>query len=243
MRRSPLFGLALSMAVASFGGCAGEDAEMTAYVAPAVTTEAPRTFSVFGVFRDGRMSTPAWDELAPKLTLMLGPLALVEPDACKAAYSADLLTESAELATAIDEYSKNYGVTEPLLDRLAPAAKGDLVLVFLVAGSVRSKGHDGSQRPRPAPGPGAVRMRRATTMARGTRPDRGGFEVTATLFSPKEHAMVAAVTLHYNGTSEESAFSRVLTKWAQLFPHVSCAGWDWQAHPVDADTVRALPEP
>jgi hypothetical protein len=189
------------------------------------------------------MSTPAWDELSPKLTVTLGPSSLADPEPCPAAYSVDLVAENGALASAVDEYSRNYGVTEALLDRFAPAARGDLILLVVVAGAVRSKNHGTQPRPQPAPGPGASRMRRTSSLARGPRADRGGFEVTASLFSPKEHAMVAAVTLHYTGPSEDSAFSKVISKWAELFPHTSCTGWDLQTHPVDADEVRALPEP
>jgi hypothetical protein len=223
MKRASLSGVGLSMALAALGGCAGEDSDLTTYVAPTVASRVPHTFSVFGVFRDGRMSTPAWDELSPKLTVTLGPSSLADPEPCPAAYSVDLVAENGALASAVDEYSRNYGVTEALLDRFAPAARGDLILLVVVAG--------------------ASRMRRTSSLARGPRADRGGFEVTASLFSPKEHAMVAAVTLHYTGPSEDSAFSKVISKWAELFPHTSCTGWDLQTHPVDADEVRALPEP
>jgi hypothetical protein len=219
------------------GACAGEDADLTTYLSPSLTAKAPHTLSVFGVFRDGRMSARAWDELSPKLTSILGP----EP--CPAAFSTDLVTGDGALASAIDDYSKNYGLTEPLLDRIAPAAKGDLVLVFIVAGAVRSRHHDTDPQPRPAPGPGGSRMRRTTSYSRPPATNPSAFEVTASLFSPKDHANVAAVNLRYAGPSEDAAMAKLLAKWRELFPSTSCESWDFEAHPVDADAVRALPEP
>jgi hypothetical protein len=229
--------LSWAVAVASLASCAGEEADFTTFTAPGLSTKAPHTISVFGVFRDGRVSSRAWDELWPKLTGLLGP----EP--CSAAYSADLVTENSALASAIDDYSKNYGVTEPLLAELAPAAKGDLVLVVLIAGAVKSKGHDEGSRPRPAPGPGAMRLRRTTMYGRSTpRPDTA-FEVTASLYSPEQRANVAAIGLRYGGASENEAISKLVARWQSLFPSTACAGWDFAGHPVDADTVRSLPEP
>jgi hypothetical protein len=224
----------VALLLSTLAGCAGEDVELATFVTPGFPAGSPHTISVFGVFRDGRMNEHSWDELAPKLASMLGP----EP--CPAAYGAELLTEDGALAAAIDDYSRNYGVTDPLLDELAKAAKGDLVLVLIIAGAVRTK-HSEAERPRPAPGPGAARMRR-TTYARAPRAD-SGFEVTASLFSPKQHEIVAALTLHYAGPSEDAAIAKIANRWAELFPRTTCETWDFQAHPVDADAVRALPEP
>jgi hypothetical protein len=235
MRRRPGRGSSCIVALACFCACAGEDADLTTFTAPTLAGKAPHALSVFGVFRDGRVSTRAWDELWPKLTAILGP----EP--CPAAYGADLVTEGGPLASAIDEYSRNYGVTEPLLDQLAPAAKGDLVLVFVIAGAVKTKNHSPDQRPRPAPGPGASRMRRMT-YGGAPRPE-SRFEVTASLFSPKQHANVAAVNLRYGGGNEDQAIAKLVIRWTELFPTTTCAGWDFEAHPVDAEAIRALPEP
>jgi hypothetical protein len=226
-----------AIAIALFGGCAGQDVDLTTYVSPALQANAPHSISAVGVFRDGRMNARAWDELSNKLTPILGP------DPCPAAYSADLVTGDAALASAIDDYAKNYGVTEPLLDLLAPAAKGELLLVFIVAGAVRSKSHDSQPRARPAPGPGASRMRRTSSYPRGPRTEAAAFEVTAALFSTKEHSTVAAVTLRYTGSSEDAAIAQVVAKSKALFPSTLCDGWDFDAHPVNADAVRALPEP
>jgi hypothetical protein len=225
-----------AIALACVSSCAGEEADLTTSTSPVLVAKAPHSLSVFGVFRDGRVSTRAWDELWPKLTAILGP----EP--CPAAYSADLVTDAGALASAIDDYTRNYGITEPLLDQLAPAAKGDLVLVFVIAGAVRSKSHDGETRPRPAPGPGASRMRRTAYYGRAPRPD-AALEITASLFSPKEHAMVGATSLRYGGTSEDQAIAKLVSRWTEVFPKTSCASWDFEGHPVEADTVRALPEP
>jgi hypothetical protein len=226
-------------ALALLGACAGEPDQFQTQFSPGLTGKA-HTLSVFGVFRDGRMSTRAWDELAPKLTDMLGL------DPCDAAYGAELVTNYGALASAIDDYSKNYGVTDPLLDQLAPAAEGDLILVVVVAGAPKPKGGAEPQtRPRPAPGPSGPggRMRRAPFPGRAEPRETATFDVVFSVFSPKEHAMVGAVAFHYTGTSEDVAFAKVQAKWKELFPKTSCKKWDFEAHPVDSDSIRVLPEP
>jgi hypothetical protein len=220
-------------ALVTLGACAGEDAQITAHVAPELAPGAPHAISVFGVFRDGRMNTKAWDDLSPKL----GVLGL-EP--CGAVYDADLVTSAGDLASAIDDYTRNYGVTDSLLAALGPAAKSDLILVFTVSGALPSKHAASDAPPRPPPSP--YRSPRGSYSRVAVRRDPGALEITATLYSTSVHGGVAAVSLRYTGASEPEAFARIDAKLKDLFPAASCAGWDLGAHPVDPSAVRSLPE-
>src|ERR1700677_1591332 len=129
------------------GACAGEDASLTARVTPEAQASAPHPISVFGVFRDGRMSTKGWDDFSPRL----GVLGL-EP--CGALYDADLVTNDSVLVSAIDDYARNYGVTDSLLGAFGASAKADLIMVIVVSGALPAK-HASSESPQPraAPGP------------------------------------------------------------------------------------------
>jgi hypothetical protein len=227
------------IALIFLGACAHENAAFTTNLSSELLLGTPHAISVFGVFRDGRMNARTWDDLSPKLTEMLG----LEP--CPAAYSTDLVTSNTALASAIDDYARSYGVTEPLLDKLALAAKGDLVLVFVVADAVRSKvvEPEPESRPSPAPAPGASRRKRSPAPAGAPRSGSAAFEMTLSLFSPKDHAMVGAIHLEYTGASEDEALAKIQAKWKELLPNTSCAGWDFVAQPVDAEALRALPEP
>jgi hypothetical protein len=77
------------------------------------------SFSILGVFEDGRMSADAWDRLGPKLSRAFGK------NACEVAYTAGLLSSKPRLAAAIDAYARDNGVTDDLLEQISPLAKGD----------------------------------------------------------------------------------------------------------------------
>jgi hypothetical protein len=212
--------------------CAGEDAQLTSHVAPDLARTAPLPISVLGVFRDGRMSTKAWDDFSPRLDA-LG----LEP--CAAVYDADFVISSGDLAAAIDEYTRSHGITDSLLTALGAAAKADLILVFVVSGALPSKHSDDQPRPPPAP----YRAPRGAYSPRmAPRRDPGALEISASLFSTRRREAVAAVALQYTGRSENDAIAQMNAKLKDLFPAASCAGWDLAAHPIDADTVRRLPE-
>jgi|SRR5580692_685860 hypothetical protein len=235
--RGALVSLILALAITQVA-CGGEDSQLTTHVAPGFDRSAPHPISVFGVFRDGRMSTKTWDDFSPRLDV-LG----LEP--CGAAYDVDFVSSQGALAQAIDEYARSYGLTDTLLASVGAAAKTDLILVFVVSGAIPSK-HTSTEpppQPRPAPSPGMGRGPRTSYSARAAeRRELGALEISASLFSMKRHETVAAVTIRYTGRHEDDAIAQMNTKLKDLFASASCAGWDFAAHPVDADAVKALPE-
>jgi hypothetical protein len=235
MRDLARFGL-LASVLTLLDACAGEDAQLTVHVTPEAQAAAPHPISVFGVFRDGRMSSKGWDDFAPRL----GVLGL-EP--CGAVYDADLVTNDSALVSAIDDYTRNYGITDSLLTAFGPSAKADLILVIVVSGAIPSKhASSESEPPRAVPGP-MYRSPRASYAPRAApRRDLGALEISASLFSTRLHATVAAVALRYTGRSENEAIAKIDAKLKDVFPQGSCAGWDLEGHPVDAATVRNLPE-
>jgi len=204
----------------------------------------PQKISILGVFRDGRMNAESWDELGMRLSAPFGT------GTCPIAFDKDLISKKEDLANAIDDYARANGVTEGLLDKLAPAASGDEVLVFTIAGKPRMHDVDGgvptqAASPPTAPsttrGGGMGRQRGGMGMSPMRAAERNSFEVSATLFSPHDHRSVGLVSMDYAGSSANDAFARFAQKLSASLPGASCAGWHWDV-PVDEKAIRDLKE-
>jgi len=63
------------------------------------------------------MSPGSWTEFAATLSLPFSQTA------CQAAYTDDLVSANAELTSAVDDYAKENGVSDELVDRFAARAK------------------------------------------------------------------------------------------------------------------------
>jgi hypothetical protein len=230
-----------SLLLALGGACGGEDARFTVNYAPEFAGSSHHTVSLFGVFKDGRMDAEAWEDVAPGISNLFGH------STCSAAFGTDLVTNNPSLASAVDEYTRNYGVTDALLNEFAASAKGDLILVVSIAGKPRSP----STEPvidTPPP------MSRGTGAARGGAPpsDPSGsamavsfrpVEVSASLFSVSLHRSVGSIAERYAGKSGDEAIAKLEDQVKDALPVARCEGWDFEAHPVDGARVHALPEP
>ncbi len=202
------------------------------------------TVSVLGVFRDGQMSGDAWESIGSKLSAPFGAT-------CDTAYAA-LVTQNQPLQAAIDDYVRANGPGDELLEQLAPAAGGDLVAVFTVAGHVAGKA---------APPPDTANVQQSSPMSgagggkyRGSRPGgvNGGrgmpkanpiasFEVSVSFYSVSQKRAVGLLALQYEGTSQDEALQRFAQKLGAALPGATCATWDWKAK-VDEGRIRALIE-
>jgi hypothetical protein len=246
--RSIPLALVLACAAVPVASCSDPYAHFTTRFASDFAP-APHTLSVFGIFRDGRMSNDTWDELGPALS---GAFA---SGACQAAYSDDLVEKNQPLSSAVDDYVRANGVSDELLDVLAPAATGDLVLVYTIAGRVGA-GPDGGMintgaMPMQSPNAAAVRNPRY----RGVPPTPGAgygsmrsfggnanaLEVSASLYSVSLHRSVALVEMSYLGSSLDDALAQLTTKLRASFPGSTCGAWNWSVK-VDDQKVRALVE-
>src|SRR5207244_3335524 len=118
---------------------------------------------------------------------------------CEVAYGDKLLTTAPGLSSAVDDYARANGVTDDLLDRLAPMAKGDTIMILTIAGRPPQPiGDKGAQVSSPAPSQPMMRGRRglAGGMPSGSsetlpRTDNNVFEMSASLFSIRLHRSVA----------------------------------------------------
>jgi hypothetical protein len=204
---------------------------------------AGHTVSVFGLFKDGRMSADTWEELGPDLS------AAFATGACEAEYRDDLLTSDAPLSSAIDDYVRANGIGDELLDALAPAATGDAIVVFTIAGKVTAN--------TPAGGTSGMPPTMPQTMTRGTTGYRGGhgqmagqpirsfggsseaLEVSASLFSVSQHRSVALVAMRYVGDSLPDALRQLANKLRATVPGSRCGAWNANVR-VDDQRIREL---
>ncbi len=200
-------------------------------------TPSGHTVSVFGVYKDGQMNSEAWDALRARLEPVLGGRR------CEIAES-DRRAES-PLFAAVDDYARTNGPTDELLTQLAPAAEGDLILVFVEAGSLPAPEEKvsvvNSQAPGPSPaaGKGSAGFAAFAPSKRPGGPDRNVLQLSASLFSVAQGRSVALIDLQYAGESVDEAEREFTAGVGRLIPAATCKGWDWHAK-VDPEQIKKL---
>lgn len=243
----------VSLAVALGGlsiGCGGSTHFEVKYApeyAPPVAA-----FSVFGVYENGRLNAEAWREISATLSRSFGS------SSCETAWNYQFQTANPALSAAVDEYTRDNGVSDELLQKLAPMAKGGSILSFTVyrtqgmtepdapksnrppASSARTAGM--SRRMGAAPMGGL----RATGWARPTLADSDArnaseplFEISALLFSLKDRRSIVLVSMSHRGADLDDALGKFSARLREVIPHVPCAGWNLEAS-VDAGQIQAL---
>jgi hypothetical protein len=237
----PIMLLVPALAFAT-GSCGDPRASFTTRVA---SDFAPggHTISVFGLFKDGRMSADMWDELGTDLS------AAFASGACEAEYRGELLTSNAPLSSAIDDYVRANGIGDELLDAIAPAATGDTIVVFTIAGKVTANTIDGGTSAMPPTTPNT--MMRGSTGFRGAHGPMAGqpirsfggsseaLEVSASLFSVSQHRSVALVAMRYVGDSLTDALRELAQRLRATLPASRCGAWNAGVH-VDDQRIRDL---
>jgi hypothetical protein len=235
-----------AMAVA---GCGGGDAAMSRFAPDFAATS--HTVSVFGVYRDGQMSSESWLTLGPRISAALGA------GRCDAAYAEPLVTSRAAMWSAVEDYARSNGPTDELLAELAPAASGDLILVLTVAGHIpekKSGGGSAMDQPMPQTNPGmggrggGMGGMQGASGAHATHesphPGASGdaLDLSASLYSVPAGHSVGLVSLEYQGQSADEAISLLAAKLAQSLHGATCVGWNWDAK-IDQDHLRQIREP
>jgi hypothetical protein len=222
-----------------FAPACGGDAQFHVQHAPELARGA-QSVSVLGVYKDGRLAPEAWETLGAALSSAFAG------SACPIGFDEAFLVKDPALSSAIDDYSRADGVTDDLLERLAPAAQADTILVFTVAGRPPSRSSvDGGAGAQMRP----TQMGQAGMGGRGARPGRNplgmpvgrviGFEVAATLYSVSAHKSVATVAMEYTGDSTDAALAAFAQRLRGEMPGSTCRGWSWEGH-VDVEKIRTL---
>ena len=215
-------------------GCTGDASYDVRY---ATAYKPPRTVSVFGVFRDGRMNPEAWDAIGSRLSAPLGGAS------CDIAIGAKLQLEAPTVLAALDDTTRASGVTDEILGEFAPMAKAETILVFTIAGRPPQPLPD---KPGTGAAPAASRFSTGRRMrgnngppAAGPRVDRNVFEISASLYSVKTKESVGVIGMSYEGQSVEDAFQKFAAKLSAELPGTRCAGWDLSGQ-IDEEKLRSL---
>jgi hypothetical protein len=234
----PAYRLLLSLlCLGMFGACAGEG--WTVNYAPGYARNAKR-ISVFGIKRDGLLTRSGWDAIGPNLS------APFNGHACDVGYGETTLETAPSLAAEVDRYVRANGVSDELLTQIAPAAKGDTIMVMTISGHPRSANDSGSSLDAAhAPagrGNRGVRNRGGAGMPVNKRSEIGEsdpFTVSALFYSVEEHHTVALVELNYTGTEMNEALNSFRAKLDSEFPGATCSGWDFSVK-IDEQAIHAL---
>ncbi len=228
----------------SLGACADAGAQFDVKYAPGFK-RGGSTISILGVFREGRMSPETWDDIGPKVAPVFGR------GSCPIGFDTKLLSDKASLAESIDDYARENGVTDDLLDQLAPGASGDNVLVITVAGRPNEIGKPDGGAGAPSGGTPQAQQRGmgrrggpggmgSSTPMRVMPIDRNAFEMSASLFSLSEHKTVAVVTMGYAGTSGAEALQMFVRKLRESFEGAPCVGWHMADAPIDEKKIKEM---
>ena len=222
------------------------------------------SISLFGIFRNGRLSPGSWAEFGSAIS------APFSQRACEAAYTEDLVNAKPELTSVVDDYTKENGVSDELLDRFAPLAKADMIMVIGMLGQparvMTDAGAEKAAKPARAqssPGQGSyggsgMGQGGGRGLGRGggggfggrrppqasqerRKPERGVWEVSASFFSVRLHHSVGQVTMTYSGQDSEGALKAFVDKLGMEMPGVRCSGWDWSVG-IDSDSLRKMLE-
>ncbi len=258
----PLFPLGplvlCSLAAVSTSGCHG-DTDFDVKQANDFAPSGRISVSVLGVMKDGLMSQEIWESLGPKLSPAL------RSQKCDTRYDATFVAENKGVASAVEDYTRANGVTEPLLTAFSTSAEGDVMMVLSVSGRASSETTPyspggGAQMPGLAPASGRQGGGTGNGYGGGfgnssspaspgfgrsspSTPSNGAanvFEIAATFYSVREKKPVAQLSMKYTGPREEDAISRFATKLHDYLPNATCVGFKKDSD-LTEERVRQLP--
>jgi hypothetical protein len=203
-------------------GCGGPDAYFRVEHATGFAS-GPTTVSVLGVFKDGLMNQDTWAAFAPEVSRAL------DQRACDAGYGEELRARNLEAFSTIEQQAGAGGVGDELLQMIAPAARGDFILVFQMYGRPPAlDAHDLSRRVLIAHGGGAEPIH-SDVSPRIAAMRRPALDISASLFSIRLRRTVALLSMEYTGPSTDAAIREFARKLGSTIPGASCSGWDWTA--------------
>jgi hypothetical protein len=188
---------------------------------------------VVGLYKDGRLNQDAWEQLGARFSAPFG-------STCEAFYGAKLNMKAPALGSAVDDFARQNGVSDGLLDELAPMATGDALLLVTMAGPTpHATTSSTASAPMSAPPParGGGRMGRAgSTLGGPRRMEPDAFELSALLFSKSEHRSITRVALRYTGASFDEAVAKLTERMGTELHGMTCGAWSFDA-PVDPARV------
>lgn len=216
-------------------GCGADAAFEVKYASDYSPPPARATVSMFGIYRDGRLSPESWAEYGGRLPASL------HGEGCDVAYTEALHASNPALFTSLDDYARANGVTDELFEQIAAKAKGDLVMMLQMYG--RPPRTAGRRHPMPkgtlaqlggmggaaSPGGGGAASQPIPPLP--DKPEAGPLEISGVLYSVRLHHVVVQIRLTYRGASVDEAFQKFNEKLEASLPGASCRGWSWDAKP------------
>ena len=177
-------------------------------------------FSLLGVYRSGRLVEEEWRLLQAGVSSAWGGRT------CVPGYSGAYRSEATAQLEVLDSLIEKEGVTEEILQMLAPAAESDFIVVIEIYGEPPRGGVATENEGPIEVAHGSAPM---TTDAPSPMVDspRRGMEMSADVFSTKTGQTVAVLEMNYKGSSETEAFRMFSDALLKHFPGKTCASWDW----------------
>lgn len=214
--------LAISLALSAASCADGPHADVR--YAPEYTP-GPAKIAVLGAFTHGRLSAESWYPLAPRVSSALGRTT------CDAAFGDKLKRADPELYEKIDADVTENGITDEMLDRIAPKSGADLIMTITIHGRIdRSMTPAATSQDPTIPGyrPGAAGGNPGRgRQSRGRVMEWRGIEMSASLFSTKLHRSVGRITLRYPGSNADAAVTAFAAKLGMELQGSKCQDWSW----------------
>lgn len=221
---------AAALFVSSLAACGGPEPQFRESRLPDLDRR-PMHVSIVGLYQDGLLRADGWSDFGATLTQGLGTAG------CEAFYSKSLDEGRPSLASSIDHVTRVVGVTDELLAALAPAAKGDTVLLLSI-GAHPERSVTAVAAPRQIVG-GNGRLRNAPRDEPRSFVVEGSVDLSATFFSVATKKPVAELAMTLPGDDVDAAMRRFGAELARRFPAAKCAGWTADA-PLDEAAIEAL---
>jgi len=209
----------IALAVSMLLACADDAPSVRVETAAGFASPRGATVSVFGAFHDGRMSADAWRPLSTPLSRAFGK------DACDVAWGDALREAKPDLADWVDQSTRENGITDEMLEKVAPLAKGDYVMTLVVYRYIPKSRTRPATRGAPVAG-GMGRRGRMGPRMQGPPPEESHvFELNAGFWSVREKKLVAEAALRYAGDDLDVATAAFVAKLKALLPGATCVGW------------------
>lgn len=201
-------------------GCTTGEARFETKYAASFEARSVRA-SVLGVYRDGRLSEPAWAALVPHL-----PAGLRTPG-CGPGFGEGLKVQNAKVFDAIEARTKRAVVDDELLEMIAPAASADFILSF----AIYEDGGNGYAtqslgRVLVAHGGPPIGSDLSTPLVSRKTP---GVEMAGYLYSRSSLQTVAAVTMQFPGAGLQEAAATFGQEFVAALPPLTCGDWRWRS--------------
>lgn len=183
------------------------------------------------------MDAAAWNDWAPTIADATGD------ETCTAAFDDRMEKGAPALFNELDERTRQDGITDEILDRVAPSALGNAILILEVFGrpTQMKKADDVEASPQQAPpaaaplsgrGRGRGRFGGAAESAARSGPPPDTLEVSIGVYSIRDQQVIASMQMHPDAGESADALQKLSEKLHETLRGARCAGWTWQSSEV-----------